>query len=237
MKHFCSNLINVARQLTGKGPYTYDAKELAIAVARQDPGANGGGGGGSAYGDIFSGQATALHAARVEAKSEMNILWKFLILGSIAFCSSSVQAKAWRGIEPLHSTRADVERLLGSKVVRCGGSACIYELGEEIIFVLYATDSHCKNDDATTAWRVRVGTVIEIGVHFKKDKLLSELPFDLSKFERVEDEHLPGWIYYVNIDEGVRVEGGLKTASSVTYFQSAKDNHLSCRSINKVKER
>jgi RHS Repeat len=61
---FVSNLINVARQLTGKKPYTYDVRELAVAVARQEnggyiirPGANGGGGGGSAYGDIFSGEA------------------------------------------------------------------------------------------------------------------------------------------------------------------------------------
>lgn len=61
---FVSGLINVARQLTGKNPYTYDAKELAVAISRQEnggfifrPGANGGGGGGSAYGDIFSGKA------------------------------------------------------------------------------------------------------------------------------------------------------------------------------------
>jgi hypothetical protein len=108
-------------------------------------------------------------------------------------------------------------------------------MGEEIIFILYATNSSCKNDDATTAWKVPVGTVIEIGVRFKEDKLLSELPFDLSKFERVEDKHLPGWIYCLNVDEGIRVEGGLKTASSVTYFQSAKDNYLHCLSANKVK--
>ena len=163
----------------------------------------------------------------------MNTAGKFLILASIAFFANSVQAKAWRGIEPLHSTRADVERLLGSKVVRCGGSACIYDLGEEIIFVLYAADSSCKNDDATTAWKVPVGTVIEIGVRFKEDKPLSELQFDLSKFERVEDKHIPGWIYYVSLDEGVRVEGGLQTASSVRYFQSAKDNHLRCPSAKK----
>ena len=158
----------------------------------------------------------------------MNTVWKSLILVTVVFYSSFAQAKAWRGIEPLHSTRIDVERLLGSKVVRCGASSCIYDVGEEIIFVLYARDSTCKNDGATTAWKVPAGTVIEIGVRFKEDKLLSELPFDLAKFERVEDKHLPGWIYYLNVDEGVRVEGGLKTASSVTYFQSAKDNHLRC---------
>jgi hypothetical protein len=149
----------------------------------------------------------------------------------------SVYAKPWRGIEPLHSTRADVERLIGSHLVRCGGSACIYELDEETVFVLYSTDSSCKNDDAASAWRVPVGTVIEIGVRFKEDKPLSELQFDFSKFERIEDKHLPGWIYYVNVDEGVRVEGGLKTASSVRYFQSAKDNQLHCPSADKTKPR
>jgi hypothetical protein len=63
---FVSNLINAARQLTGKKPFTYDGKELAVAVANQAnggfifrSGANGGGGAGSAYGDIFSGAATA----------------------------------------------------------------------------------------------------------------------------------------------------------------------------------
>lgn len=164
----------------------------------------------------------------------MNTMSKFLILlMSLALYGSSVQAKAWRGIEPLHSTRKDVERLFGSKLVQCGGSACIYDLNEEIIFVLYATDSGCKNDDATTAWKVPVDTVIEIGVRFKEDKLLSDLQFDLSKFEKVEDEHLPGWIYYVNLDEGVRIEGGLRTASSVRYFQSAKDTYLRCRPLKR----
>jgi YD repeat-containing protein len=63
---FVSNLINVARQLTGKTPFTYDGKELALAVANQPnggifvfSGARGGGGGGTAGGDIFRGEAEA----------------------------------------------------------------------------------------------------------------------------------------------------------------------------------
>ena len=157
-------------------------------------------------------------------------LWSVIMATLIFLSSVSVEAKPWRGIEPLHSTRTDVERLVDSKVVRCANSACIYDVGEEIVFILYSTDSTCRNEGATTSWKVRAGTVIEIGVHFKEDKPLSQLGFDLSKFEKVEDKHLPGWIYYVNLEEGVRVEGGLETASGVTYFQSAKDNHLRCPS-------
>jgi hypothetical protein len=166
----------------------------------------------------------------------MNPLSKCLTLIWTAFLfASSVQAKEWRGIEPLHSTRADVERLLGSKVIRCGASSCIYDLGEEIAFVLYATEPTCKNDDATRAWRVPADTVIEISVRFKTDKKLSELQLDLTKYEKVYDKELPGWIYYLNIDEGIRVEGGLETASSLTYFQSAKDNYLRCPSAKDLK--
>lgn len=141
---------------------------------------------------------------------------------------TSANAKPWRGIEPLHSTRADVERLLGLQVVRCGGSACIYELGEEIAFILYATNPSCKNDSAERAWKVPAGTVIEIGVRFKREKLLSELELDLTKFEKVEDKHIRGLLHYVNLDEGLSVEGGLTTIHSVTYFQSSKDNYLRC---------
>ena len=163
-------------------------------------------------------------------------LWLVIIATLIFLSSVSVEAKPWRGIVPLHATRADVERLVDSKVVRCANSACIYDVGEEIVFVLYSTDSTCRNEGATTNLKVPVGTVIEIGVHFKEDKPLSQLGFDLSKFEKVEDQHLPGWIYYVNLEEGVRVEGGLETASGVTYFQSAKDNYLRCPS-RKQKDR
>jgi hypothetical protein len=63
------------------------------------------------------------------------------------------------------------------------GSACIYELAEETVFVLYSTHSNSKNNGSASAWRVPVDTVIEIGVHFKEDKDLSELGFDLSKFK------------------------------------------------------
>lgn len=124
-------------------------------------------------------------------------------------------------------------KTLGSKMIRCSDSACVYDLGDEVVFILYATDSTCKNDGPTTAWKVPVGTVIEISVHFKQDKPISELGLDLSKFDKVEDKHLPGWIYYVDLEEGLRVEGGLRTASGMTYFQRAKDNYLRCPSVNK----
>ena len=74
-----------------------------------------------------------------------------------------VNAKPWRGIVPLRSTRAEVENLLGSKV---------------------------------------------------------------STF--------PAGFIYLNLEEGLRVEGGLRTASGMTYFQRAKNNYLRCPSGQQI---
>lgn len=62
--NFIANVLNVARQLTGKRPYTYDAYELAktIATRQQEGGVafhQEGDGGGTAAGDIFKGTARA----------------------------------------------------------------------------------------------------------------------------------------------------------------------------------
>jgi RHS repeat-associated protein len=57
---FISNLLDVARQMTGQHPYTYDAYQLAVAIATQRDGGitfYPGNGGGDVSGDIFSGQA------------------------------------------------------------------------------------------------------------------------------------------------------------------------------------
>jgi len=89
----------------------------------------------------------------------------FLILtAAVAFPSA---AKEWCGIVPLHSTRADVERLLKIKPERCGGNACVYDLPDKTVFALYAEEPTCRNDDATTSWKVPRDTVIEITLTFK----------------------------------------------------------------------
>lgn len=136
--------------------------------------------------------------------------------------------KEWRGIVPLHSTRQDVERLIGQNKIRCKAQACLYDLGSETVFVLYASEPVCKKDSATTAWKVPRDTVIEINVRFKTERQLSDLGFDLSTFERSVDKELAGWVYYNNREDGIEIEGTDKTAIAVNYFQTAKDKNLRC---------
>jgi len=155
----------------------------------------------------------------------MKIVISLLI---VCVASLSTSGKAWRGLTPLRSTRADVERLIGAKMGTCGKQSCLYDLADETVFVLYADEPTCANDDATTSWKVPRDTIIEINVHFKTARKLSDLGFDLAKFERYEDKEVLGWVYYTNRAEGVEIEGSNTTASGISYFQSAADNNLRC---------
>src|SRR2546429_3194171 len=107
---------------------------------------------------------------------------------------SSAHAKPWRGIVPLHSTRADVERLLGKPNGKYGR----YELEKEWVEIFYST-GRCVN-----GWNVPEGTVIDISVSPTRTLRISDLKIDLSKFDRVRDPEVTSHVYYTNRDEGVR---------------------------------
>ena len=140
----------------------------------------------------------------------------------------SSTAKEWCGIVPLHSTRADVERLLKLKPVRCGGIACVYDLSDKTVFALYTNEPTCRNDDAATSWKVPADTVIEITVRFKTPQRFSALDIDISKYDRAPDPELKGLFYLSDYTEGVRMETSGDTVRAITYYPAKKDDDLRC---------
>jgi hypothetical protein len=68
-----------------------------------------------------------------------------LIVGNNAF------AKEWRGIIPLHSTRADVEKLLGpppndeAALYQPSDNRSIHNLDEEVVTIFYLARSNPAN--------------------------------------------------------------------------------------------
>ena len=137
-------------------------------------------------------------------------------------------AKEWCGIVPLQSTRADVERLLKVKPERCGGSACIYDLPDKTVLALYAAEPTCRNDDATTSWKVPRDTVIQLIVHFKTPQLFSALGIDMTKYDRVPDKELPGLVYLSDYAQGIRMETSGNTVRAITYYPAATQDDLRC---------
>lgn len=133
------------------------------------------------------------------------------------------QTQGWRGIAPLHSTREDVERLIGSPVVPNG---ITYDLKNERVTLGYSSGS-CEKGQSE--WDVPPNTVTSIRVYPQTKVMLSELHLDLSKFKKFINPHNPDFVSYNNAEEGVGMITRLNGEVVVMhYLPSAKDSYLRC---------
>src|SRR6266496_2215459 len=140
------------------------------------------------------------------------------------------QAKGWRGIVPLHSTRAEVERLLGAPR-ESRGVASTYETNAERVLVFYSA-GQCK-EGTSNVWNVPRDTVLSLTVHPNAKLLVDDLRLDKTKYERVPDYHVQSVVYYFNKEEGVRISARAleregENVDSITYEPAAKDSYLRC---------
>lgn len=128
----------------------------------------------------------------------MNIIE--IILCFSVFSSISSKVEGWKGIIPLHSTRADVERLLGPPVKPCKDS-CHYDTTTEGVFVRYSGEP-CE-EGQENRWRVPANTVISLSVNLAEGQKLSDLKLDRRRFRKTEDPELHGYSTYENEGEGI----------------------------------
>jgi len=135
-------------------------------------------------------------------------------------------AKGWRGIVPLHSSQADVERLIGKPNAKYER----YAIDNEVANVFYSSGPCMQG------WNVPKDTVIMIQVSFNRTLRLTDLKVDLKKFERSPDPRTPEHVYYNNSAEGIRYvvwEGpGADSGRVLTayYEPSRDDKRLYCSS-------
>lgn len=136
---------------------------------------------------------------------------------------TATPTRGWRGIVPLHSTRADVERLLG--LGSNAGPISVYKTANESIYVEYATD-RCKG--AISGWNVTGGTVLQLTVTSKSEQRFSDLDLNLERFTKRYDDAMNA--YYTNVLEGIKytvTPDGM--VESVSYIPSVSDSSLRCR--------
>lgn len=147
----------------------------------------------------------------------------------ILFAAVLVQAKEWQGLVPLHSTRTDVERLLGSPANTDPSKerAAVYKLKNEVVLISYAMSSPCGSD-GLSEWQVPHGTVVSITVSPKTELRLSNLNIDEHRYKKTSDGHRPEDVNYINEEEGESIKVFQGEVISITYFPSAKDNYLRC---------
>ena len=157
----------------------------------------------------------------------MRIITMTLIWLSVLSPMGFNQENGWRGIVPLHSTREDVEKLIGPPNTPNGS---MYDPPSDGIvdrvYVQYST-GHCTKE-RSGGYNIPSGTVIQIVVTWSKRQDFCELQIDESKFEKSLDSEIPEIVYYSNMEKGIMYtveDGKLKLTH---YFSSKKDSHLKC---------
>jgi hypothetical protein len=125
-------------------------------------------------------------------------------------------AKAWRGIVPLHSTRADVERILGPPNVEDSG----YDIEDERATITYAS-RRCEAD-LPGGWNVPSNTVVEILVSLDREITLADLTVQANTMEPIYAVHT-SQINYLNAEEGIRYTTVDGLVRAITYIGSAED--------------
>jgi hypothetical protein len=131
-------------------------------------------------------------------------------------------AKSWRGIVPLRSTRADVEKILGKPTA----SNHVYKIGAGTVDVTYS-QQRCESNAAAGwgSWNVPSDTVINLS--FAADFLVSDLKIrNLEKYKLRTDNSV-STEYRLPV-EGIQysVKGG--RVVRITYGPTDKDKNLRC---------
>lgn len=121
-----------------------------------------------------------------------------MLLGSVGL----VQTKGWRDIVPLHSTRKDVERLLGVPQESRGVSST-YQTDEGKVLAFYSAGPYEKGK--SEGWNVPRDTVVSITFYPKGKMPVSDLRLNRTKYEKVGDAHADLVVYYFSKEDAVRI--------------------------------
>jgi hypothetical protein len=154
---------------------------------------------------------------------------KQIILGVcvVLISINSAYAKSWRGLEPLHSTRADVARLFGRPIDDKYPYEWMYDFPEERAFIRFSSGDPCE-EGLPGGLKVPKDIVVEIEIYPRAQKKMEEVLTAGKEYEEIRAAHT-AHIYYFDSEEGVSftvTADGL--VQSISYSPSAKEKDYQC---------
>jgi hypothetical protein len=156
---------------------------------------------------------------------------RLVLLGGVLLLSTwESRAESWRGVIPLKSTRADVERLFGKPIPGVVDFLATYRLDDCEVRFHYQVKEQCREVDRCEC-AVPDDTVIEIAVESKSKAKFSSLKIDRTAFDRFPLVENTGIIIYRNSKAGLiyAVSDEDDVVIYVQYAPSAED----CRAVLK----
>ena len=134
--------------------------------------------------------------------------------------AAAAQAKDWRGITPLLSTRGDVTRMLGPAASE-NDIRAIYEFATEDVYIVFASEwSNLK-----CVAELPAGTVLLVKVTPKGAQDLTSLPVVREKLKEFDPSEPPnsGYRGYVDEDQGVVIRTLQGKVDQVSYIATKAD--------------
>lgn len=153
------------------------------------------------------------------------VLTLILFLQAIQSVSPISAERGWRGIVPLHSTRTEVEKLLGPPSETMPGSV-VYRTTDETVLVFYSNGKPCGTKGSQ--WRVPFDTVEAIDVNLRHGLPLSKINLEDGKYKKRSGGDRPEDIYYVNEELGEVFRVFNSEVLDIHYGPASGDKTLRC---------
>ena len=159
-----------------------------------------------------------------------------LIISIVLIAATSVAAKDWRGIVPLKSTLADVQRQFGfpkatkNRLVVNNGY-WIYLFNHEEVHFEFAVDNFPGEKQCVMP--VAKGTIIAIHILPLMGPSVSSLDIDEKRFKRFDEPFRPpphDRVAYINEEDGLVIDAFQGKVSEITYVASRSDR-LRCPNL------
>ena len=142
----------------------------------------------------------------------------FCILG-ILMIGTNCEGRDWRGIVPLHSTKNEVVRLLGSPA-DSNDIRSIYHLENEDVYVVFSNNQHCSFD--TT--KIPIGTVLLVQVTPRTKLEFTDLRIDQKRLREFKPSAQDSeWKGFIDEEEGLIVRSYKQRIDRIFYIGRAND--------------
>jgi hypothetical protein len=155
------------------------------------------------------------------------------MLLTLMLTAVETEAKGWRGIVPLKSTRADVERLLGLP-----GKHGRYQFENERAYIDYAGPGPCAPENACLC-AVSEDTVISIHVQLEVEMRFSALKLDKKKYKKFVSPQDRRVATYSNRKDGIiyTIDEKHDDVTAIEYLPTAKDCEQALKRQNRNAKR
>ena len=138
------------------------------------------------------------------------------------------QEKGWKGLVPLHSIRADVERILGQPTEVLATGTVFYRTANETVIIRYSSGLPCGIGEKYSSWRVPRDTIESIYVSLITERSPSDLGIDERNYTKWSGGHRPQDIYYDNRRDGVSIRVFMGNVMNISLFPGTVDKELWC---------